>query len=435
MPKNITQYDLLISCPSDIREEIDIINEVVNKFNSEFSSTLGITVQTRHWKKDSYPSAGDSPQKILNKQFVYACDAVVAIFWTRFGTPTDDYDSGSEEEIEKMIADGKQVFLYFSSRPVSPDAVEHEQYEKVKKFKEKFSANGVYDVYNSIESFRDLFYAHLTRYFLTLSKVEEIKSAKKPDLRLDIIDADTGNQADEKYYYKFPSGLITYKELSEEEIFGEISSYVTSEDIKEYNEALPSEDEVEDFNKKQRLYENSVNNCHDFKISLSNVGNAKANEIYVDLIFPPEILVYYKDDVKLIKEPKDRPKMPVNPINKAMNEIEKKRMRALLGRLDPYTQADEFFNSINGARAYIESPVSVLSPFEILPSRTYDYYIEDNSVLTLHEENLLHTREIKSKEFSLIFTSCGEFEVKYSIMCEEWEEETEGTVRFKVERG
>ena len=31
MPKNITQYNLLISCPGDITNEIKIIEEVVEK--------------------------------------------------------------------------------------------------------------------------------------------------------------------------------------------------------------------------------------------------------------------------------------------------------------------------------------------------------------------------------------------------------------------
>lgn len=35
--------------------------------------------------------------------------AAVAIFWTKFGTPTDKYGSGTEEEIEEMLSSNKQV--------------------------------------------------------------------------------------------------------------------------------------------------------------------------------------------------------------------------------------------------------------------------------------------------------------------------------------
>ena len=95
MPTNVKRYQLLISCPGDVKEEVQIIKDAVSKFNSTFTDTLDIMIQTRHWSKDSYPATGGKAQEILNKQIVDKCDAAVAIFWTRFGTPTDEYHSGS----------------------------------------------------------------------------------------------------------------------------------------------------------------------------------------------------------------------------------------------------------------------------------------------------------------------------------------------------
>ena len=64
MHKNITQYELLISCPGDVKKEVEIIKEVVHDFNSAFSKTLGITIQERYWEKDAYPASGDKAQAI-----------------------------------------------------------------------------------------------------------------------------------------------------------------------------------------------------------------------------------------------------------------------------------------------------------------------------------------------------------------------------------
>lgn len=61
-----------------------------------------------------------------------------AIFWTRFGTPTDKYGSGTEEEIEEMLSAGKQVFMYFLDAPKNPSKVDMEQYKKLENFKEKY---------------------------------------------------------------------------------------------------------------------------------------------------------------------------------------------------------------------------------------------------------------------------------------------------------
>lgn len=111
MPRvGITAYDLLISCPGDVNQFIDIIRECVDNFNRVYGNINNMEIVTKHWSTDSYPQSGDKPQELLNKQFVRECDAAVAIFWTKFGTPTDKYGSGTEEEIEEMLSSNKQVF-------------------------------------------------------------------------------------------------------------------------------------------------------------------------------------------------------------------------------------------------------------------------------------------------------------------------------------
>ena len=186
MPQNVTQFDLLISCPGDIKEEIEVINRTVQKFNDQFSDTLGISIRTRHWSKNSYPQSGGKPQALLNEQFVKKCDAAVALFWTRFGTPTDEYGSGTEEEIEIMLDAGKQVFLYFSDKPIPPSETDWEGYQKVQAFKQKY--NGIYFSYCTAEDFESSFYAHLTQYFLSVKAVADAKLQRKSQLVLRGID-------------------------------------------------------------------------------------------------------------------------------------------------------------------------------------------------------------------------------------------------------
>ncbi|MEN6351214.1 MAG: hypothetical protein ABFD08_17695 [Syntrophomonas sp.] len=164
--KQITEYELLISCPTDVQNELDVINECVNVFNNIFGSVNNAKIVTRHWLKDSYPQSGGKPQKILNNQLVMQCDAAVAVFWTRFGTPTDEYGSGTEEEIEELIKSGKQVFLYFSDCPIAPSEIDNDQYEQVKIFRGKY--NGYYWSYPSIDEFEKDFLNHLTLYFVNI---------------------------------------------------------------------------------------------------------------------------------------------------------------------------------------------------------------------------------------------------------------------------
>ena len=188
MPKNITQYELLISCPGDVKEELQAIERCVTRFNDLYCKALSINILTRHWSKSSYSQSGDKPQNILNEQFVDDCDAAVAIFWTRFGTPTDQYGSGTEEEICKMLDSGKQVFMYFSDVPVSPSIMQSDQYKMVCDFKKKYKDEGLYSTYKSVGDFENLFFAHLSKHFLSIEKVAEIKNERVPILKIQSID-------------------------------------------------------------------------------------------------------------------------------------------------------------------------------------------------------------------------------------------------------
>lgn len=205
-------YNLLISCPGDVQGEVKLIEDAVGEFNELYTKPLGITIQTRHWSKSSYAQSGGKPQALLNEQFVSECDAAVAIFWTRFGTPTDEYGSGTEEEIEIMLQSGKQVFMYFSDKSCPPSQVDDEGYKRVRAFREKYKDKGVYFTYSTDEEFRKLFLAHLSMYFLSDKRVKDIASERCSDLKLLGID-ENGKLSEDVSIYQFrPNTNITMEE-------------------------------------------------------------------------------------------------------------------------------------------------------------------------------------------------------------------------------
>lgn len=182
MAKNVTQYDLLISCPGDVKDEVQLIRDAVDQFNQLYSDMLEISIRVRRWDKSSYSQSGGKPQALLNYQFINDCDAAVAIFWTRFGTPTDEYDSGTEEEIELMLQNGKQVFMYFCAKPIAPALMDAEGYRKVQAFRERYQDRGLYSQYSSNEEFSKMFFAHLSQHFLTKKSVEAIRAENGTDI-------------------------------------------------------------------------------------------------------------------------------------------------------------------------------------------------------------------------------------------------------------
>jgi len=167
MPKQIQRmsYDFLISCPSDIAEIVDTIKLEINEFNDNYGKENNIEINPVYWQDNVYPQSGDRAQNIINKQIVDESDAIIAIFWTRFGSPTDKYLSGTEEEIEKMIENGKQVFLYFCNKDANVSLVDFEQYKKITIFKEKYKAKGIYFDFKSNEELKKLIHNHLKLFF------------------------------------------------------------------------------------------------------------------------------------------------------------------------------------------------------------------------------------------------------------------------------
>jgi hypothetical protein len=104
---------------------------------------------------------GGSPQTIINEQILDKCDLLVGVFWTRIGTPTKEYSSGTIEEIESHISSKKPAMLYFSGQPVVMESVDVDQYKELQVFKELCQSRGIYESYDSHADFKDKFYRHL----------------------------------------------------------------------------------------------------------------------------------------------------------------------------------------------------------------------------------------------------------------------------------
>lgn len=162
MAQNVTAYDLLISCPSDVSEHIPKIEQAVDLFNNIYGRYNNIIVRTLHWSKSVPPSMEGLAQDIINEVIVSSADMVVGIFGNRFGTPTEKYGSGTEEEIVHMTKKGKKVFLYFLDVNGSLKDIDYAQYEKVQEFKKR--CTGLYNEC-SIEMFERKFLGHLLLHF------------------------------------------------------------------------------------------------------------------------------------------------------------------------------------------------------------------------------------------------------------------------------
>ena len=155
--------NVMIASPGDVPEERKIAREVVHAWNDMHSETRGIILMPKRWEEHSSPKMGDRAQAIINAQILENCALLVAIFWTRIGTPTGGSPSGTVEEIERHISSGRPTMIYFSKASVQLDKVDREQYDELIEFCEEYKGRGLVEFFDSADGFRDKFSRQLAQ--------------------------------------------------------------------------------------------------------------------------------------------------------------------------------------------------------------------------------------------------------------------------------
>ncbi len=134
-------------------EEWNIVNTRQRKF----------VLMPVSWETHAAPAMGDRPQAIINRQVLKHADLLIAVFWTRLGSPTGRADSGTVEEIEEHLAAGKPAMIYFSEQPVHPGSVDAEQYEALLKFRRSCEERGLVARYTTPDEFRRMLWRQLSQ--------------------------------------------------------------------------------------------------------------------------------------------------------------------------------------------------------------------------------------------------------------------------------
>ncbi len=167
-----TVYRNLIASPSGEPEERALARELIHLWNHVNADHAGAVMLLVMWETHALPEMGDRPQAILNKQLVDDCDALIGIFWTRIGTPTEVAESGSVEEIKRLISLGKPTMLYFSFKPVAPDNLDVEQWSRLTAFRKECESSGIVHRFASLDELRKDLFEHLLRMGQRWSGVE-----------------------------------------------------------------------------------------------------------------------------------------------------------------------------------------------------------------------------------------------------------------------
>jgi len=150
-------YKIFIASPSDLISERNIVREVIHEWNAINSEKYSIVLLPIGWETHTFPEMGNTPQDIINKRVLSNCDILVGLFWTRVGSPTMSYESGTIEEIEEHIKTEKPAMIYFSSQSVTPESLDHFQFQKLNSFRESCKSRGLYKSFDSQIDFKSMF--------------------------------------------------------------------------------------------------------------------------------------------------------------------------------------------------------------------------------------------------------------------------------------
>src|SRR5437867_1957784 len=113
MPQQISEYRCLLISPSDVTEERDALTNMVQSWNAQIGGALNVRVELLRWESHATPDMTRQPQTVLNEQLLETCELGIAVFWSRIGTAMQDYESGSVEEIDRLLKRGVRVLVYF----------------------------------------------------------------------------------------------------------------------------------------------------------------------------------------------------------------------------------------------------------------------------------------------------------------------------------
>ena len=169
----LKQFRIVIASPSDVKEEREALDKVIERVNRNTAENLGLILKAVRWETESYPGFHiDGPQGLIDPRIkIEDCDILICIFWKRFGTPIEkDGKTGTEHEFYKAYEAWKQnrtphIMLYFNQKEYVPrNPEESKQQTYVLEFKRNLPKECLFWNYNGLEEFKEFVHDHITAY-------------------------------------------------------------------------------------------------------------------------------------------------------------------------------------------------------------------------------------------------------------------------------
>jgi hypothetical protein len=186
---SLKKLRIFAASPSDVAAERAKVDTVVGLLKP-LADHIGVVLEVKDWRA-VVPDMGRPQQIIFDQLQPTSWDVFIGILWHRFGTPPGgmdpqtqkEYLSGTEEEFRVAYRLWQQykrprIMIYRCTRPIPADALNPDQFKRVKEFFAQFDATkgehpGLPQTFNTPEAFEKLLLDHLQK--LLLAYGEELK--------------------------------------------------------------------------------------------------------------------------------------------------------------------------------------------------------------------------------------------------------------------
>ena len=250
----------------------------------------------------------------------------------------------------------------------------------------------------------------------TVERLQEQVVSKIPKIEIGIADIEVGEIYDKHNKIVRPDEIF-YDSLPEH-----LLEYVTEEELRAYNESLPSEDVIRSYNDDFERFHKIKNCSRALVLNVSNAGAMKANNVYLDIHFPEDLVVTEPGDEL---EPPQNP-LPYNPLLSAENKY-KAANEKIRRNFEMYGSI--FPSAVRPSAKFLSSrSLPKITPV----NQPWRMSLSDR-VLTVKINSLMHTRVMTfDDEYVVAALRLGTHIVDVDIICEEMQSPERVTVEVSV---
>ncbi len=153
-------YKVFIASPDDVRKEREIVRSVLMRWNAIHAEDQQMVLLPVGWEIHAAPQMGMAAQEYINEEILDKCDILIGVFWTRIGSPTRKFGSGTIEEISRHVGARKLAMLYFSQKEIPFDA-DLTQVQKVRELKDQYKDHSLYGEFKDEKDLEIKLYNHI----------------------------------------------------------------------------------------------------------------------------------------------------------------------------------------------------------------------------------------------------------------------------------